>query len=186
MRETTYLALIHFPAVDKTGKEISSAMTALDLHDLSRLAKTYGLGGVFAQTNQPRQVELMGRLMEHWVKGFGADYNPNRREAIEILEMVPSLEDAAQRLEARHGKKPLIAATSARLDGPPRVGYGEAQKKLGAWDGPALILFGTGWGLAPSVLDQCDFVIEPIGSPVGYNHLSVRSAASITVDRLFG
>lgn len=186
MREKTHLALIHFPALDKTGKEISSAMTALDLHDLARLAKTYGLGGVFAQTNQTRQVELMGRLMEHWVTGFGADYNPNRREAIEILEMVPSLEDAAERLTARYGKRPLIAATSARLDGPPRAGCADARKRLEDWDGPALILFGTGWGLAPRVLDECDFVIEPIGSPVGYNHLSVRSAASITVDRLFG
>ncbi len=186
MREKCRLALIHHPTLDKTGREITSAFTALDLHDLARLARTYGLDGVFAQTNLPEQERIFRKLTAHWVKGYGAEYNPNRKEALEILELVPSLEAASGRMEEKWGVRPLILATSARLDGPERMTYASARARLEAEDAPALIIFGTGWGLAPSVIAQCDFVIEPIGSPVGYNHLSVRSAASITVDRLFG
>lgn len=186
MRERTYLALVHHPTVDKTGKTITSAMTALDLHDLARLARTYGLGGVFAQTNLPQQIALMERLLLHWVGGFGAEYNPNRREALEILQMVESLDAAVEKAAARWGERPLVAATSARTDGPARLGFSEVRARLADTARPALIVFGTGWGLAPEVLDRCDFVIEPIGAPEGYNHLSVRSAASITVDRIFG
>ena len=67
-----------------------------------------------------------------------------------------------------------------------RIGYKEARQRLEEEERPVLILFGTGSGLAPQVFDSCHWVIEPIGSPGDYNHLSVRSAASITVDRLFG
>jgi hypothetical protein len=177
---------MHHPTLDKNGKIITSAITALDLHDFSRLARTYGLGGVYAQTNLPQQAALLTRLLSHWVEGYGAEYNPNRKEALSVLEMVSSLEEAADRVEEKWGAKPLVAVTSARLDGPPRLGYREVSQRLKEEARPSLILFGTGWGLAPEVLEKCDFVIEPIGSPSGYNHLSVRSAASITVDRLFG
>jgi hypothetical protein len=51
---------------------------------------------------------------------------------------------------------------------------------------PSLILFGTGWGLAPAVLDQADAFLAPLrgASPDGYNHLSVRAACAIVLDRL--
>ena len=61
-----------------------------------------------------------------------------------------------------------------------------ARRRLASETRPVLLLFGTGWGLAPEVLDACDWVLEPVRSPTGYNHLSVRSAASIVVDRLWG
>ncbi len=51
-----------------------------------------------------------------------------------------------------------------------------------------LLLFGTGWGLTPQLLDEADLRTEPIRgvSPSGYNHLSVRSACAIALDRLRG
>lgn len=185
MRETTYLCLVHHPTVDRNGKQVTTAITSLDLHDFARLARTYGLGGVFAQTNQKSQVELAGRLLGHWVAGWGGNYNPNRKEALEGLSLVASVEEAVDEVERRAGARPLVAATSARNDGPTRVTFSEARKVLSG-DRPGLVLFGTGWGLAEEVFGLCDVVIEPIGSPEGYNHLSVRSAASIVVDRLFG
>ena len=53
-------------------------------------------------------------------------------------------------------------------------------------DLPTLLLFGTGWGLADSILDRVDHCLAPIRGGSDYNHLSVRSAAAITLDRLFG
>ncbi len=50
-----------------------------------------------------------------------------------------------------------------------------------------LLIFGTGWGLAPAVVAEADALLEPIRSAVGdYNHLSVRSACAIALDRLCG
>jgi tRNA (guanine37-N1)-methyltransferase len=51
---------------------------------------------------------------------------------------------------------------------------------------PVLLILGTGWGLAPQILDDVDAVLEPIHGVNGYNHLPVRSAASILMDRLLG
>ncbi len=51
---------------------------------------------------------------------------------------------------------------------------------------PLLFLFGTGWGLTEEVLEQADDILEPIRGAGAYNHLSVRSAAAILLDRLRG
>lgn len=185
MRERTHLLLVHHPTLGPEGQVISSAITSLDLHDFCRLACTYGLGGVFAQTDLPMQAALVERLLRHWVEGGGREVNPHRSRALERLALVANVAEAAGKAEERWGEKPLLFATSARGDGP-RLGYGEARRILGEERRPALILFGTAWGLASEVTERCDGVLEPIGSPSGYNHLSVRSAASIIVDRLFG
>ena len=67
------------------------------------------------------------------------------------------------------------------------------RRQLRQDDRPVLIVFGTGWGLAPEVLAEADLrlaaiVRDPeVGPPDdGYNHLSVRSAAAIALDRLLG
>ena len=51
-----------------------------------------------------------------------------------------------------------------------------------------LVVFGTGWGLAPEVIRSADAILEPIRASIEtrYNHLSVRSACAITLDRLLG
>ena len=49
-----------------------------------------------------------------------------------------------------------------------------------------LVLFGTGWGLEDALIESCDGVLNPIRGADEYNHLSVRSAAAIILDRLFG
>ncbi|HZD39963.1 MAG TPA: RNA methyltransferase, partial [Terriglobales bacterium] len=51
---------------------------------------------------------------------------------------------------------------------------------------PVLILLGTGWGLAESIFSQSDFALDAIEGYTDYNHLSVRSAAAIILDRLLG
>jgi hypothetical protein len=49
-----------------------------------------------------------------------------------------------------------------------------------------LLLFGTAHGLAPEVNKTADYTLPPIQCTTGYNHLSVRSAVSIILDRLLG
>ena len=47
-------------------------------------------------------------------------------------------------------------------------------------------MLGTGWGLTDEIMSMADVTLEPILGPTDYNHLSVRSAAAIILDRLRG
>jgi tRNA (guanine37-N1)-methyltransferase len=47
-----------------------------------------------------------------------------------------------------------------------------------------LILLGTGWGIAYRELGNVDYFLPPIEGIGDFNHLSVRSAASIVLDRI--
>ena len=51
---------------------------------------------------------------------------------------------------------------------------------------PVLLVFGTGHGLAFEALERCDGALRPIRYLEGYNHLPVRGAAAIVLDRLLG
>ena len=51
-------------------------------------------------------------------------------------------------------------------------------------DRPIYLIFGTGWGLTEEMVKSCDYILEPVWGRGDFNHLSVRSAASIILDRL--
>lgn len=53
-------------------------------------------------------------------------------------------------------------------------------------DLPFLIMLGTGWGMAAALLAKADIVLEPIRGSSEYNHLSVRSATAIILEKLLG
>ncbi len=180
-----YIALIHYPVYDRQGRVIATALTTIDIHDLARLARTYGLAGGYVVTPLQSQQELARRLTDHWVKGRGAVYNPTRKEALSLVRMADDLEGALDGIEAEGGRRVRTVATAARRYAGARS-YEEMagllQKKE---DGPYLILFGTGWGLTQEMIEGSDYILEPIGGK-GYNHLSVRTAAAIILDRLLG
>ena len=88
-------------------------------------------------------------------------------------------------IEEREGKKPRLVATSAK-GGPDRRSYADEVAQLRDKARPTLLLFGTGHGLSPSVLQRCDTILAPIEGPTEFNHLSVRAAVAITLDRLLG
>ncbi len=185
MRERVGLVLVHHPTLDREGRVVTSAVTPLDVHDLARLARTYGLDGLYVATPLEAQQALVQRVLAHWTAGYGGQVNPCRREALERVRLCRDLAEAASAAEARWGASPWIVGTSAR-EGAGRMGFAEARNRLAALRAPALVVFGTGWGLADEVLAACDAVLEPVRGPGPYNHLSVRSAAAIVVDRLFG
>lgn len=180
-----FLALVHHPTVDRGGAVVTTAVTTLDLHDFCRLARTYGLGGVYATTPLSAQRDLVHELVEHWVHGYGSRANPFRKEALEALAVVESLDAAAADVERRCGVRPRLVGTSARTSAG-QIAFSDARSRLEAPSGPVVLAFGTGWGLADDVLESCDWLLEPVRGAAGYNHLSVRSAASIVVDRLLG
>lgn len=179
-----YVALIHHPVYNKSGDVITTAITNLDLHDIARTARTFDLGGYYVVNPMPAQRELAGRILAHWVTGFGSEYNPNRGEALGAVEVVGGLEEAVADIEARHGIRPKLVATAARAI-PGSVCYG-AMREMMAEGGPYILCFGTGWGLTEGFIETCDHLLRPISGVGGYNHLPVRGAVAIILDRLLG
>jgi hypothetical protein len=178
-----YAALVHYPVIDRGGRVVASAVTNLDLHDLARIACTYGMGGVYVVTPLADQQEFARRIIGHWTTGPGAEHNPDRRVAMQLVQVVETIADAVASVEAREGRRPQVTASGAR-EHPQAVGHADWRRRRVA--DPQLLLFGTAWGLAPEVFAAADHVLRPIAGDGGYNHLSVRSAAAILIDRLLG
>ena len=178
--ERTFVALVHHPVYDRNGQVVTTALTNLDLHDIARACRTYGLGGYFIVHPAPAQQALAGRILAHFSGAEGAERNDFRRQALEDVRVVPTLEEAEDDIAERLGQRPVRVATAAR-DAPGTVGY-----DLRIDESPALLLFGTGFGLTDEVLAGCRYRLEPVRGPSDYNHLSVRGACAIILDRLFG
>ncbi|BDV00035.1 tRNA (guanine-N(1)-)-methyltransferase [Thermodesulfomicrobium sp. WS] len=176
-----FVALVHYPVLDKTGRTIATSLTNLDLHDIARLSRTYGLGGYWVCTPVEDQQALARELLAHWRDGAGAAANPCRREALRLVDVVSSLEEAEAAVRVRTGQPPRIVVTSAR-EGTTTASV--VRQWLSSM--PVLLVLGTGHGLAPEVLQQAHACLRPVRFLETYNHLSVRSAAAIMVDRLVG
>lgn len=180
---TLALALVHYPVCDRQGDVVTAAITNIDLHDISRSAHTYGASGLYIVHPIAAQRELAERIRSHWVDGSGARRIPDRKPAMQQLHVVESLDAAVVEL----GDETELWTTSAQ-PGPRNLSFEAARALLGASGPPLLLCFGTGWGLAPEIHDRAAARLAPITSPRadGYNHLSVRAAAAITLDRLLG
>jgi hypothetical protein len=180
-----FIALIHYPVLDRNGRTVASAITSLDLHDLARSARTYGASAFYVVHPVPDQREFASNVIGHWLNSQGRQYDSRRREALELVRIVPDLETALADAEAAGGTLPLTVHTSARAVG--QISYAAMRARLEAADGPpVMLLFGTGFGMAPSMLEHADLALAPVLGPSTYNHLSVRSAAGIILDRLRG
>jgi hypothetical protein len=179
------MGLMHYPVYNKNREIIASAITTFDLHDLSRVARTYGVKGLYVVTPLEDQQRLAERVLEHWKVGYGARYNPNRKEALDGVRVTATLEEAVAEISEREGERPLLMATDARTQKGRCLSYPRAREII-TGSRPALILFGTAWGLKQEVIEEADYLLEPIQGGTDYNHLSVRAAAAIIVDRLAG
>lgn len=177
-----YLALIHYPVVNKNGQIIGSALTNMDLHDIARAGRTFGVKAYYVVTPYEDQKTLAFQIMDHWTHGHGGTVNPARKSALERVRVADTFEAVCNDIENELGQTVVKVATSANAQGPTMSCRTLGQELKG--NAPHVIVFGTAWGLVPEVIKQCDHILEPIQGAGAYNHLSVRSAASIYLDRL--
>ncbi len=180
-----YIVLIHHPVYDKNGQIVATAVTNMDVHDLARIGKTYGVRGVFIATPIRALRLLTEKIIDHWQHGFGAQYNETRRVALDLVRAVPDLDTAILEIERETGQPPVLIATSAR-EGPGKISFVDLRARLAGDPSPHLLVLGTGWGLAPEVIDRAQLILEPIRGVGDYSHLPVRAAAAIMLDRLLG
>ena len=181
--ELVALAVIHYPVLNKDGEVVTTSITNFDLHDISRVVCTYGLDRFFVINPIESQRWLARRIIDYWQKGPGAAFNETRSVAFENTTLCSSLEELPRQLGTDR-QKLIYTATSAKQQGN-TVRYDQMREQF-CRGGRYVLLFGTGWGLTREVLQAVDQVLPPIEGGTEYNHLSVRSAVAVTVDRLFG
>ena len=181
-----YLALIHAPVYNKNMEQVATSITNLDLHDIARSSSTYGVSAYYIVHPAQAQQDLARRIMGFWREGYGAEYNPDRYEAFSKVRLVAQLSDALKDIDDQQkGKKIHTVATDARLY-LNTIEYSELRQRLEETEDVFLLLLGTGWGLLKEDMEKADYILKPIYGHGEYNHLSVRSAAAIILDRLRG
>ncbi|HVM95962.1 MAG TPA: RNA methyltransferase [Candidatus Acidoferrales bacterium] len=180
-----YLVLLHHPTVDKNGAIVTTALTNMDIHDIARSARTFGVKRFYVAHPVKALRVLAAKIMEHWDSGYGSTYNVTRKDALSLVALEQDLDSTIVSLELATGLRPRLVVTSAR-DGAERTTFAQLRRDLSERSEPHLLVLGTGWGLAPEVTARADVFLEPIRGVADYNHLSVRSAAAIILDRLRG
>jgi hypothetical protein len=176
--------LLHHPVIDKHGEVIASAVTNLDLHDIARVARTYSVKGYYVITPLQDQRVLARQILDHWITGRGGRYNPQRRQALELVRIKAGFEEMVDEISNAEGCRPQTVVTTARR----QRGCLSFRRLRGMLmhPSPMILAFGTAWGLSDDFMATADYILEPLAGAGTYNHLSVRCAAAIILDRLLG
>ncbi|HEY3307043.1 MAG TPA: RNA methyltransferase [Desulfuromonadaceae bacterium] len=185
MASNLAIALLHYPVYNKHQEVVTTALTNLDVHDIARSAKTFGLDRFYIVTPSAEQRNLAQRITGHWQEGWGASYNPDRRDALEIIRICDNLDSAISDWQVGFDT-PVKTVITGATEWPGSLAVCEFKQMLDKHDDPFLLLFGTGWGLTKETFEAAGHILKPIAGPDSYNHLSVRSAAAIMLDRLRG
>lgn len=157
-----YVGLVHYPIYNKRMNVIAGAVTNFDIHDISRTCRTYNVQGYYIIHPLEVQKQIIDKILSYWQEGYGKVYNPDRADALSRVLWQPDIASAVQTIAERTGKQ------------------------LQEGDRPVLLLFGTGFGIEAETMAKFDYILEPVYGPCDYNHLCVRSAAAIILDRLAG
>ena len=97
------VVLLHDKMHNKEGNIVCTSLTMIDVHDFARSSRTYGTSTTFVAHPSATLRKLAKTLKGHWEEGLGATYNPNRKEALEIIQIVSDLDEAIERIEKRTG-----------------------------------------------------------------------------------
>jgi hypothetical protein len=179
-----YIALLHHPVYNKRKDVVSTCITGFDLHDIARTALTYGVKKYYVVNPLPAQQQFANRIIDFWMGEGSMEFNWTRAEAFKLISIKGVLDEAVAEITKAEGQRPKVIATSAKARG--KMKFEDLNKEMRGSKKPFLLLLGTGWGMADEVFEKADYVLEPILGKSEYNHLSVRSATAIILDRLLG
>lgn len=187
-----YFVLLHYPMTDRTGKIVATAVTNLDLHDIARSCRTYGVKRYYVVTPVEAQHPVVDRILRHWKQEQSREHHPDRYEALARVALMKDFESVEREVRERHGEEPEVVLTDARRL-PNTVSYADYRRELEdpKRTRPVILVFGTGWGVSEVFHPKVHRILAPVyglrNDPDGeYNHLSVRAAAAIILDRLIG
>jgi hypothetical protein len=181
------ISLVHYPVLDRQGATVTAAITNLDVHDIARTAMTFGVCAFYVVHPIEAQRNLVNRIQRHWIEGSGGKRIPDRVGPMRLVRVVASLEDALKDYSPE--EQPWLWTTSAgEPTQAPALSHAQASQLLSEPGPPVMLVFGTGWGLAKPTLASATNQLMPItAARMGsFNHLSVRAAVAILIDRLLG
>ena len=181
-----YIVLAHHPVTDRNQNVVTTSVTNLDIHDIARTAKTYGLAGFCIVTPvdlQKRKVEAMVHTWNHDIDQKDKD---DRLAALELISVFSSVAEAESWISKVHKKKPVLRVCTSARKKENQIHLDELKAKMASEEGPIALILGTGWGLTQTFQDESDYCLKPLEGQGSFNHLSVRSAAAIYCDKLFG
>ncbi|MCK9223656.1 MAG: RNA methyltransferase [Candidatus Muirbacterium halophilum] len=175
------LILLHNNIVNKHGNVVETSITNIDIHDIARTCKTYGITEYAVVTRLQSQKRLLEEVIDYWVDGKGGKINPDRRLALEIINHYNDINAIIEKYE----NCSIIITDAKKHDR--NISYLDMRNIIKSQkDKHFLLVFGTGWGLDSLITSKSEYVLEPIEGDSSYNHLSVRAACAIICDRLFG
>ena len=182
-----YVALCHADVLIGREKQPgTTSVTSLDIHDIARSCKTYGVKNYWLVTPLEDQQKIVKRFLHFWASDVGSSYNVHRQQAIAPVALADSIDQVKKQIKKQEGSEPILIATSARrVDHPKAITFFD-QDKVWQEGRPVLFVLGTGKGLTPELIERCDYLLDPIEGFTSFNHLSVRSAAAIILDRWLG
>jgi hypothetical protein len=178
MKNNLYVGLVHHPVNNKFGEEVTTSITNLDLHDISRSCLTFGVKKLFIINPLESQKEMYKRIVAFWQSDQAKKFNPHRAAALSLVEFANDIASVQNRIRLQETNCATITTTAIEFDH--QIGTEELKKIERSY----LLLFGTGYGLAKTVHTSADYTLKPIFGTGQYNHLSVRSAVAIYLDRL--
>lgn len=181
---SVYLALIHHPVYNKRQDVVTTCITGFDLHDIARSAITFGVKKYFVVNPLPAQRAFASRIIDFWSDEESVEFNWTRAEAFKLISIKTNLDEVIAEIEQQEGAKPKIIATSAKPKG--TLSFETLREEIKTGQTPILLLFGTGWGMTEEILAKAEGILPPVNGNSDYNHLSVRSATAIILDRLLG
>lgn len=147
------------------------------------MAKTYGVEAFYLINPIEAQRKLADQIIDHWRNGYGARHNPFRKDAFEKVEIRSHLDEVVAEIRTLNHCRPQIIVTGANFQGE-LLTCSKLRETIKSNYLPYLLIFGTGSGIAEDIVNQADHRLEPIRGKDGYNHLAVRSAVAVILDRI--
>lgn len=179
--------LCHFPVRLERHRIGSSSLTNLDIHDIARISRGYGMGPFYVLLALQEQMDILNNILSHWHKAANPEVHVDRQQALAQVSPVQNFTELEEKACAYYGVRPTFIATSANW--PEEKNMGQALSPADVRgicrNYPVIILLGTARGLDLKAL-AIDFrLLRPLRF-LDENHLSVRSAAAIIADRILG
>jgi hypothetical protein len=190
-RHIFVVVLLHYPVTNRAGEPVTTAVTNLDIHDISRTCRTYEIDHYFLVNPIPEQIPIVDGILNYWRADRAKEWHPDRFEALSRTELVPYFANVKQKLNALY---PSLKIEVAMPDARPLPNQETYRETAVRWANESdasvkIIVLGTGGGVSEVFYPEVNTYLAPIYGPLGaegYNHLSVRAAGAIILDRLFG
>ena len=144
------IALLHYPVYNKKGEIVTTAIANMDVHDIARVAKTYGVQKFYIVNPIEEQSNLAFEIITHWREGYGANFNKHRHAAFELIAVKEDLQCVIADILEQSGFLPKLIVTGANFSGDV-LKFSQLKEMLQSTQVPYLIIFGTGSGMFQAV-----------------------------------